>query len=229
MSQDQLRGVGTWIRWIAYIKQGIIPLWWPTILTGAPTFDALVGDGSNPVGVLFMLLVPEIKRVGLMFWAHTIFAGATAYLLARRQFDLSRPVAAGLGSLWMLNTYSISLIYGGHTGKFYILSMLPLLVLGVLRFSGQRQVRWILLMSGTMAMVSGPRTCRWSISACGAPSLSGALGCGNSVATPRLWSAVSPASGSRCSWAWPWAPPSCTPRWDMSRRAPSAERKPAPR
>lgn len=153
MSQDQLRGVGTWIRWIAYIKQGIIPLWWPTILTGAPTFDALVGDGSNPVGVLFMLLVPEIKRVGLMFWAHTIFAGATAYLLARRQFDLSRPVAAGLGSLWMLNTYSISLVYGGHTGKFYILSMLPLLVLGVLRFMDSGKIRWILLMSGTVAMM----------------------------------------------------------------------------
>jgi len=153
MAQDQLRGVGAWMRWAAYLKQGIIPLWWPTILTGTPTFDALVGDGSNPVGVLFMLVVPEVKRVGLMFWAHTLFAGGAAYLLARRQFELSRPVAAGLGSLWMLNTYSISLIYGGHTGKFYILAMLPLLVLGVLRFMDTGKVRWMLLKAGTVGMM----------------------------------------------------------------------------
>lgn len=150
MAQDQLRGVGTWMRYVQYLREGVIPLWWPGILTGVPTFDGLLGDGSYPVAVVFMLLFPEIKRVGLMFWAHTLLAGGTSYALARKQFGLDRAVATGLASFWMLNTYSVSLIFGGHTGKYYILGMLPLLVLGVLRFMDTGRIRWMVLMACTV-------------------------------------------------------------------------------
>lgn len=150
LAQDQLRGVSSWQIYAEYLKKGILPVWWGSQLGGHPVYEALPGEGVYPVSVAMMFFTSALKRVGYSFWIHTLLAGATSYLLGRRQFALGRQAAATLACFWMLAPSTVSLIMGGHIGKYWILSILPLTLLGFLRFMDTGKIRWALLVSGTL-------------------------------------------------------------------------------
>lgn len=150
MAQDQLRGVSSWQIYAEYLKQGILPVWWGSQLCGHPVYEALPGEGVYPLSVAMMFFTSALKRVGYSFWIHTLLAGSTSYLLGRRQFSLGRMAATTLASLWMLAPSTLSLILGGHIGKYWILSILPLILLGFLRFMDTGRIRWALLLSASL-------------------------------------------------------------------------------
>jgi hypothetical protein len=149
-AQDQLRGIGSWQLYAEYLRKGILPVWWGSQLGGSPVYEAMPGEGVYPFSVLFMLFVSGVKRVGIMIWLHTLLSGGSAYLLGRRQFKLGRFPSVLFSTFWMLNSYTISLILGGHVGKYYILAIFPLTLLGLLRFMDTGRLRWAALVSGTL-------------------------------------------------------------------------------
>ncbi len=149
-AQDQLRGIGSWQLYAEYLRKGILPVWWGSQLAGSPVYESMPGEAVYPFSVLSMLLVSGAKRVGLLIWAHTLLSGGSAYLLGRRQFQLGRFPSLLLSALWMLNSYTFSLILGGHVGKYFILAILPLTLLGLLRFMDTGRIRWAALVSGTL-------------------------------------------------------------------------------
>jgi len=149
-AQDQLRGIGSWQLYAEYLRKGILPVWWGSQLGGSPVYESMPGEAVYPFSVLSMLLVSGAKRVGLLIWAHTLLSGGSAYLLGRRQFQLGRFASVLLSTLWMFNPYTFSLILGGHVGKYFILAILPLTLLGLLRFLDTGRIRWAVLVSATL-------------------------------------------------------------------------------
>lgn len=150
VAQDQIRGIPSWGLYAEYLKKGILPVWWGSQLGGHPVYEALPGEGVYPLSVAMMFFTSAIKRVGLSFWLHTLLAGFAAYQLCRRQFSLDRMASTTLAAFWMLAPSTISLIMGGHIGKYWILAVLPLMLLGFLRFMDTGKIRWALLLSATL-------------------------------------------------------------------------------
>jgi len=150
LAQDQIRGIPSWQIYAEYLKKGILPVWWNSQLAGHPVYEALPGEGVYPLSVLMMFFTSAIKRVGYSFWIHTLLSGLSAYLLNRKQFKLGRQASTTLACFWMLAPSTLSLVLGGHIGKYWILSILPLTLLGFLRFMDTGKVRWALLISATL-------------------------------------------------------------------------------
>ncbi len=124
-ASDQIGSPG-WKFFFERLRAGELPLWNPYHLSGMPTYDALIGDGSYPIFLLLGMFLPAEKLVGLLFVLHTLLAGSFAYVLVRGHFRLDRFLSAALAAAYMLNTNYFSHIYSGHTGKFYVLTWLPL-------------------------------------------------------------------------------------------------------
>lgn len=150
VAQDQTRGVPSWALYAEYLRKGVVPVWWGSQLGGSPVFESLPGEGVYPPSVLLMLLGVGAKRVGISMWLHILLAGFSGYLLARRQFSLGRFAGLLMGVMWMFNPYMFSLIYGGHIGKVWILSILPLMLLGLLRYMDTGKIRWAGLLAGSL-------------------------------------------------------------------------------
>jgi hypothetical protein len=124
-ASDQVASPG-WKFFFDALHGGEVSLWNPLSLGGAPTYDALGGDITYPPFLLLGLIFPIEKVVGYNFLLHCIVAGWTAYALLRGRFGLDRLLATALSVAYMLNTNFLSLAFGGHTGKFFVLSWLPL-------------------------------------------------------------------------------------------------------
>lgn len=150
LAQDQIRGIPTWGLYAEQLRQGILPVWWNSQLGGHPVYEALPGEGVYPISVAMMFFTSAIKRVGLSFWIHTLLSGFAAYQLCRRQFSLGRQASTTLAAFWMLAPSTLSLVMGGHIGKYWILAILPFTLLGFLRFMDTGKIRWALLMSATL-------------------------------------------------------------------------------
>ncbi len=123
------------------LRHGELPLWSPLSLAGLPTYDALAGDANYPPFLLLGLLLPIQKVIGYNFVLHCLLAGLFAFVLLRGYFKLDRFLAVALSVAYMLNTNYISLIYSGHTGKFYVLTWLPLGLFFLLK-SLDGRARW---------------------------------------------------------------------------------------
>lgn len=150
VAQDQVRGIPSWQLYGEYLRKGILPVWWGSQLGGSPVYESMPGDGIYPVSVFLMFFVSSIKRVGINMWLHTLLSGTSAYIFGRRQFGLGRFPSVLVSAFWMFNPYMFSLIYGGHIGKYYILSVLPFALLGLLRYMDTGKWRWAALLAGTL-------------------------------------------------------------------------------
>lgn len=139
-ASDQI-GSPMWKFYFDALKSGEIPLWSSLALGGMPTFDALVGDASYPIFNLLGILVSVERLHTWSFVLHVLIAGVNAYFLVRAHFGLDRMLSLALGAAYMLNTNFFSLIYSGHTGKFFIISWLPLALFFLLR-SLREDARW---------------------------------------------------------------------------------------
>lgn len=105
----------------AILRQGALPLWNPTILTGTP----LLADGQTtffyPPSFLFLLL-PIGGALGYYAFLQLILAGCGTYLFAR-QIRLGRGPAILAGTCFMFSGYMLTwLHYPHHTGA---TAMLP--------------------------------------------------------------------------------------------------------
>ncbi len=125
LASDQVGSLG-WKFFFDSILSGEFPLWNAYTLGGMPTFDALFGDASYPIFILLGLIIPLKFLISYNFILHVIIAGFTSYFLVRRIWQLPIWISVVLAVGYMLNTNYISLIYAGHTGKFFVISWLPL-------------------------------------------------------------------------------------------------------
>lgn len=139
-ASDQI-GSPQWKFWFEALHRGEIPLWNNLSLAGMPTLDALVGDPSYPIFNLVGWFASVERLHTWNFILHVLIAGCTAYFLVRAHFGLDRMLSLALGAAYMLNTNFISLIYSGHTGKFFIIAWLPLALYFLLR-SMRADARW---------------------------------------------------------------------------------------
>ena len=115
-----------WVTYFNALLSGNIPLWNPYALGGMPTFEALYGDSTYPIFILLGIIFPLKLVVTYNFVLHVFIAGFTSYFLLRKIWNLPYWICVALSIGYMFNTNYISLIFGGHTGKVFVLSWLPL-------------------------------------------------------------------------------------------------------
>lgn len=134
-ASDQM-AAPAWKWYFGALRQGELPLWNPYFISGMPSFDANAGSALYLPFIILGFFVPVTKAITFSFMFHAVIAGVGAFILARRYFRLDRWLAAAVATAWMLNTNYISLMYGGHDGKVYVLTWLPLSMFFLLRSLG---------------------------------------------------------------------------------------------
>lgn len=139
-ASDQISSVA-WKPLIEWLHKGVYTFWSPYHLAGIPTLDAIAGDFAYPPFLLASFLFPVERLVGHLLVLHLVWGALGAFFLMRRSYKIDNWLALALALLYGFNTYSFTLIYGGHSGKYYILSWLPW-VFYFLRRSLQPAARW---------------------------------------------------------------------------------------
>lgn len=128
-SSDQIAGLDA----KTYLKNSIekfgqIPLWFNTRLGGMPTIDAMFGDIFYPPSMLLSIIFPVHRAIGMKMVFHVLLAGILFFVMMRRGFGCSPVLSFISGSFYMLNPQFLTLIYGGHDGKMYVIALLPFVV-----------------------------------------------------------------------------------------------------
>lgn len=136
-ASDQM-GSPAWKWYFDGLRRGEFALWDPYFVGGMPSFDANAGSALYLPILILGFLLPVTHFITYDFVLHTLIAGVTAYILMQRYFRLERWIATALAVAYMLNTNFISLIFGGHDGKFHILTWMPLALYFLLQGLGAR-------------------------------------------------------------------------------------------
>jgi len=120
------------------LRAGRLPLWRPTIMSGAPF-------AANPLAGLFylphviFLVLPLAVGFNVLFIAHLWLTGIGAYVLLRA-WQVERP-AAFIGALtWMAMPRLFAHLGAGHVGMVESVAWLPLAVLAAHRLAESRRV-----------------------------------------------------------------------------------------
>ncbi|MFQ6104895.1 MAG: hypothetical protein ACE5OP_11490 [Candidatus Glassbacteria bacterium] len=101
-----------------------LPLWDPYILGGLPFVDAMHGDTFYPTTIL-KFFIPIFRALGYKLIIHIFFAGITSYHCAK-SFGISRLSSMFVALSYMFSANLVSLVYGGHGGKIYVITIFPL-------------------------------------------------------------------------------------------------------
>jgi hypothetical protein len=129
-----------------------IPLWNPYLFGGLPFVDAMHGETFYPLAAL-KFFVPVARALGFKIVITVLLSGIFMYLLLRT-LGLSRPVSTFGGLAYLLCSNTVSLAYGGHTGKMYVISLLPLLLLAVENiFNVGKKAIWYLVFALFVALL----------------------------------------------------------------------------
>ena len=114
-----------------------MPLWEPYIHGGMPFVDGMHGDIFYPATVLKFFL-PVTYALGLKLILHIFLAGVLM-LYFLKGLNLRWEVCLLGGLLYMFSSCLVSLVYPGHDGKMYVMSLTPLafLVLNLACKSGR--------------------------------------------------------------------------------------------
>lgn len=139
-ASDQISSIA-WNVLLDWVHKGIFPLWQPYQLGGMPTVDAITGDLIYPPFLLASFLFPVQRLVGNLLVLHLVWGGLGAFFLARKGYKINSWICLALAVMYAFNSNAFTLIYGGHTGKYYVLSWLPW-VFYFLRRSLQPRARW---------------------------------------------------------------------------------------
>ncbi len=100
------------------------PLWDPYILGGLPFVDAMHGDTFYPTASL-KFFISIYRALGYKLIIHICLAGLTSYHCAK-SFGLSKYSSLFVGLAYMFSANLVSLVYGGHGGKIYVITIFPL-------------------------------------------------------------------------------------------------------
>ncbi len=127
-----------------------VPLWVPNVYGGMPFVGLLPGPIFYPSTILY-LLMPLHRAIGWTFVLHTFLGGAFGYFLAR-SFRLRPSSAVVCGASFMLTGYITSHLYGGHDGRMFAMTLIPL-ALGLLnRALESGEARWFCGLALTIAV-----------------------------------------------------------------------------
>lgn len=127
-----------------------VPLWVPNVYGGMPFVGLLPGPIFYPSTILYFLL-PLHRAIGWTFVLHTFLGGAFGYFLAR-SFRLRPSSAVVCGASFMLTGYVTSHLYGGHDGRMFAMTLIPL-ALGLLNRALERgEARWFCGLALTIAV-----------------------------------------------------------------------------
>ena len=127
-----------------------VPLWVPNVYGGIPFVGLLPGPIFYPSTVLYFL-IPLHRAIGWTFVLHTFLGGAFGYFLAR-SFRLRSSSAVVCGASFMLTGYVTSHLYGGHDGRMFAMTLVPL-ALGLLnRALESGEARWFCGLALTIAV-----------------------------------------------------------------------------
>lgn len=128
-SSDQISGLDSKV----FLKNSIekfkqFPLWFNSRLSGMPSIDAMFGDAFYPPSIIINLLFPVHRAIGMKMIFHVFLAGVLFFLMMKKGFGCSPFLSFVCGTFYMLNPQFLTLIYGGHDGKMYIIALLPFVV-----------------------------------------------------------------------------------------------------
>jgi hypothetical protein len=116
----QLRSFG-----VEEIRRGRgFPMWNPFVYGGQPYLAILPGPVFYPSSLLY-LVMPLHRAIGWTFVLHTFLSGLFAYF-AGRSLRLDRVSASVAGLAFMLTGFVVSTLYGGHDGRMFAMTLIPL-------------------------------------------------------------------------------------------------------
>ncbi len=113
-----------------YFKQHFaIPLWNPYLFGGMPFADAMHGDTFFPLSFI-QFIMPIHRALGWKLIL-AIFAGGIITYYYFRNLKFSPMVCFWGGLLYLMNSFTVSLVYAGHDGRMYVSVLFPLLLLTI--------------------------------------------------------------------------------------------------
>lgn len=128
-----------------------VPLWNPYLFGGMPFIDAMHGDTFFPLSFIQFIL-PIQRALG---WKLILaaFAGGIITYYYFRNLRFSPFICFWAGLLYLLNGFTISLVYAGHDGRMYISVLFPLLLLAIDRIFKERKIAPLLLWSVSFSLL----------------------------------------------------------------------------
>ncbi len=124
-----------------------VPLWIPHVYGGMPFVALLPGPIFYPTTLLY-LLMPLHRAIGWTFVLHTFLSGAFAYFMAR-SFRLRPSSAVVCGVSFMFTGYVTSHLFGGHDGRMFAMTLIPLAIGSLQRGLDTGEAHWF----GALALV----------------------------------------------------------------------------
>ena len=106
-----------------------VPLWNPYLFGGMPFVDAMHGDTFFPLSFIQFIL-PIHRALGWKLVLAALAGGIITYYYFR-SLKFSPGICFWGGLLYLLNGFTISLVYAGHDGRMYISILLPLLFMAI--------------------------------------------------------------------------------------------------
>ncbi len=133
-------------------SHGCWPLWDPYIHGGFPFVDGMHGDIFYIPSSLFYMLFNIFYAWGFVIALHVFFSGFFMYLFLK---DLNiRGMVAFLGGLlYMMAPLFISLVYAGHNGKMFVITLTPLMFFIFHRATTRGKLIYYILLSFVMLLV----------------------------------------------------------------------------
>jgi len=128
-----------------------IPLWDPYILGGLPFVDAMHGDTFYPTTIL-KFFMSIYRALGYKLIIHVCLAGFTAYHCSR-SFQITRLSSLFFSLSYMFSANLVSLVYGGHGGKMYVIALFPLAMYLLNRGFESRKVFHFVLLGATVGLM----------------------------------------------------------------------------
>ena len=125
-------------------SDGQFPLWNPFQFAGIPTGEGFFGEIFNPLTLPLKYIFPTFVVWTLIFFIHMIIAGFGMYLYLLKK--IRSKFSAGVFSIvFMFTSVMLSEIYGGHDGRFMVISYLPFLIYCIDNALERISLKWFLL------------------------------------------------------------------------------------
>lgn len=133
-------------------SHGCWPLWDPYIHGGFPFVDGMHGDIFYIPSFFFYMLFSISYAWGFVIAFHVFFTGFFMYLFLK---DLNiRGMVAFLGGLlYMMAPLFISLVYAGHNGKMFVITLTPLIFFIFNRATTRGKLIYYILLSFVILLV----------------------------------------------------------------------------
>ncbi|MDD3802866.1 MAG: hypothetical protein PHW02_00575 [bacterium] len=122
------------------------PLWNPSQFAGIPAGEGFFGEIFHPLTLPLKFIFPAHTVWTLIFFIHMILAGFGMYLYLSKKVS-SKVTAFVFSLVFMFTSSMLSEIYGGHDGRFMVISCFPLLLYCIDRGIEKLSLKWFLFSS----------------------------------------------------------------------------------